>query len=67
MRDRLPDQPIRPDEFTRARAIFETALESDSVDRDRLLDEACGHDAALRATVERMLSADEVPHALLDD
>jgi serine/threonine-protein kinase len=66
MRDRLPDQPVRPDDFTRARAIFETALESDSADRDRLLDDTCGQNAALRSTVERMLSADEVPHALLD-
>ena len=66
MPDRLPDQPARPDQFTRARAIFETALESDSGDRGRLLDEACGHESALRATVERMLRADEAPHALLD-
>ena len=29
-------------------------------------DDACGDDAALRATVERMLRADEAPHALLD-
>ena len=29
-------------------------------------DDACGEDAALRATVERMLRADESPHALLD-
>ena len=56
-----------PDEFTRARAIFESALETDDgADRYRLLRDACGDDTALRATVERMLKADEAPHALLD-
>ncbi len=63
MPDRLAAQP---DEFTRARAIFESALETDGADRNRLLHDACGDDAALRATIERMLRADETPHALLD-
>lgn len=66
MADRRLNQSANPYAFTRARAIFETALESDSADRARLLDDACGQDDVLRATVERMLSADEVPHALLD-
>jgi hypothetical protein len=66
MPDRHPEPPVRPDEFTRARAIFEAVLETDSADRDCLLDDACGQDPALRATVEGMLRADEAPHALLD-
>jgi len=66
MPDRPPDLRGRPHGFTRARGIFESALESDSAGRARLLDAACGDDAALRTTVERMLRADEAPHALLD-
>ena len=66
MPDRLPNQSGSPDEFTRARAIFESALDTESAERNRLLRDACGDDTALRATVERMLKADEAPHALLD-
>ncbi len=66
MADRLPNEPSSPHAFTRARAIFESALETAGPERDRLVRDACGNDAALRATVERMLRADEAPHALLD-
>jgi serine/threonine protein kinase/Tol biopolymer transport system component len=66
MADRLPNDPSSPHAFTRARAIFESALETDGPDRDRLVRDACGNDATLRATVERMLRADEAPHVLLD-
>lgn len=66
MADRLPNEPSSPHAFARARAIFESALETDGPDRDRLVRDACGNDATLRATVERMLKADEAPHVLLD-
>jgi serine/threonine-protein kinase len=66
MADRLPDQSGSPSAFMRARAIFESALATDGVERERLLEDSCGNDGALRATVERMLRADKAPHALLD-
>ena len=66
MADLLPHEPSRLHAFTRARAIFESALETDGPERERLVRDACGDDATLRATVERMLRADEAPHALLD-
>ena len=66
MSDRHLDQPPAADTFARARAIFESALEAGGAERDRLLHDSCAGDAALRATVVRMLSADKAPHALLD-
>ncbi len=67
MPDRLPHQFINVDEFKRARALFESALDTDPAERNRLLDDACDGDAPLRATVELMLRADATPHHLLDD
>jgi hypothetical protein len=55
MADLLPHEPSRLHAFTRARAIFESALETDGPERERLVRDACGNDATLRATVERML------------
>ena len=66
MADLLPHEPSRLHAFTRARAIFESALETDGPERERFVRDACGNDATLRATVERMLTADEAPHVLLD-
>jgi serine/threonine-protein kinase len=66
MADRLPDQRVSSDQFTRARAIFESAVETHGAERDRFLRDACGDDTGLRATVERMLRADDAPHVLLD-
>ena len=66
MADRLLDQPAHSSAFTRARAIFESALAADGAERERLLDDSCGTDGVLRTTVERMLRADVAPHALLD-
>ena len=66
MADRLPHEPSRLHAFTRARVIFESALETAGPERERLVRDACGNDATLRATVEQMLKADEAPHVLLD-
>jgi serine/threonine-protein kinase len=66
MSDRPRDPAITPDAFRRARAIFESALDWPPAERDRLIRDACGADAALAADVERMLRADAVPHPLLD-
>ncbi len=66
MLDHSPDDPVSPDEFPRARAIFESVLGIDGAERERLLHDACAGDPGLRTTVERMLRADEAPHDLLD-
>jgi serine/threonine-protein kinase len=67
MPDRLPDRSASAADFTRARAIFESALDAGPGATDRLVRDACGADAALRALVEQMLKADRAPHSLLDD
>ena len=41
-----------------ARRIFELALESPPGDRQRLVDQACGHDGALRRAVAHLLEID---------
>jgi eukaryotic-like serine/threonine-protein kinase len=66
MPDRPSDPPASADTFARARAIFEAALEAGDAGRDRILQDRCGSDGLLRATVDRMLQADGAPHGLLD-
>ena len=53
--------------WQRLRAVYDAIADAPPADRNRLLDELCGEDAALRAEVEAMLAADETPHAWLDD
>lgn len=57
---------IDPSAFLRARAIFESALDSPAADRGRLIEEACSGDTHLQAAVQAMLRADAGPHAVLD-
>jgi serine/threonine-protein kinase len=66
MPDRPPDHVASPDDFSRARAIFESLVDADLGERERLLGDACADDGELRAMVRRMLDADGAPHALLD-
>ena len=57
---------MRPEEFRRLRDVFEAALDLPPAERARLIEGACGGDAALIAEVERMLLADAEPHRFLD-
>ena len=57
---------VDPSAFRRARAIFESALDSPAADRRRLIEEACSGDTHLLAAVQAMLGADAEPHAVLD-
>ena len=54
------------DHWQRVSAVFHAVVEAPSEDRRRLLDEACGGDAALRAELEALLAAHETPTAFLD-
>jgi non-specific serine/threonine protein kinase/serine/threonine-protein kinase len=49
---------MTPEEWRRARAVFDGAVEREDEERSAFLREACGDDAALRATVEALLRAD---------
>jgi hypothetical protein len=61
-----PLHPVTPDQFRRIREIFESALAQPIADRHAWLEAACGGDSALLQQVERMLSADDERHHLLD-
>lgn len=50
--------------WTRVRAVFEEAVERHGEAREALLDEACAGDADLRAEVDELLAADELPPVL---
>lgn len=50
----------------RALAIFQQLCDIPPADRGLLLERECGHDSALRRTVERLLAHDEQPHAFVD-
>ena len=52
---------------TTERSIFLQALElSEEIERDQYLETACGGDQQLRASVEQLLSAHDLPHNVLD-
>jgi len=57
---------LSPDQFRRARDIFEQVLSRPPSERRGMVDQACGHDARLAAEVQRMLRADAEPHQFLD-
>jgi eukaryotic-like serine/threonine-protein kinase len=66
MSEPAPRIEPRPEEFRRARAIFELALEWPPAERARLIRDECQGDRDLAQVVEGMLSADATRHALLD-
>jgi Protein kinase domain/WD40-like Beta Propeller Repeat len=66
MTDRSPEQGRDPAQFQRAREIFEAALAQPPVERDRLVESACGDNVVLAADVQGMLRADAAPHRWLD-
>jgi non-specific serine/threonine protein kinase/serine/threonine-protein kinase len=49
---------VTPEEWGRARAVFDSAAERPSAEREAFVAEACAGDEALRATVEGLLAAD---------
>lgn len=49
---------MTPEEWKRARALFDAAVERPTAERGVFLAEACGQDEALRGTVESLLHAD---------
>jgi eukaryotic-like serine/threonine-protein kinase len=55
------------DVWSRARQIFEEAVDRDAPRRSAFLDEACGGDPALRAAVDTLLRADGNAHGPLDE
>ncbi len=55
-----------PDDFRRARVIFESALDRPEAERAGVVQQACGDDTSLLAAVQEMLRADAKPHPLLD-
>ena len=66
MNEPRPIGAVSPEEFRRLRDIFESALDRPPAERARLIEDACGGDAALIAEVERMLRADAERHRFLD-
>jgi serine/threonine-protein kinase len=57
---------VSPDQFRRARDIFEQVLSRPPSERPGMVVQACGSDARLVAEVQRMLQADAEPHHFLD-
>jgi serine/threonine protein kinase/tetratricopeptide (TPR) repeat protein len=55
-----------PERWRRVEELFHRALGLASAERAALLEAECGGDGDLRARVERLLEADERPHALVD-
>jgi serine/threonine protein kinase len=51
--------PLTPEEWRRAKALFEIALQRDPGERDGFLDEACAGDPRLRAEVASLIGAHE--------
>jgi hypothetical protein len=48
---------LTPEEWRRAKAVFDAAVQRDSSERDGFLDEACAGDPRLRAEVASLLGA----------
>jgi tetratricopeptide (TPR) repeat protein/tRNA A-37 threonylcarbamoyl transferase component Bud32 len=55
---------MTPEEWKRARALFDSAVERPTAERDDFLNQACGGEDALRRTVESLLRADARAGAL---
>ena len=66
MSHQAQDAAAAADEFRRARALFEAALEQPPGERLRFVEGACADDAPLLAIVRDMLRADADRHPLLD-
>jgi tetratricopeptide (TPR) repeat protein/tRNA A-37 threonylcarbamoyl transferase component Bud32 len=49
---------VTPEEWKRARALFDAAVEKPTAERAAFVAESCGQDEALRGTVESLLHAD---------
>ena len=56
-RAHLRRTPVNPDEWVRAREIFDAALMREQADRDAFLDEACAGDLRLRAEIDSRCKA----------
>jgi eukaryotic-like serine/threonine-protein kinase len=66
MTPRSPSEGVGPEDFHRARAIFESVLDSPAAQRPTLVEEACAGDKRLLLAVLAMLRADAEPHSVLD-
>jgi serine/threonine-protein kinase len=66
MAQRLSMEDVNPQDFQRARGIFESALDCPPAERSALVDQACGGDTRLMAAVRAMLRADAEAHPFLD-
>ena len=58
---------IKPEQYKRIKQIFLSTCDLDLEMRAAVLDEACGEDAALRATVESLLIQHDDPSSLLSE
>ena len=61
-----PPDAAGPDDFGRARVIFESALDRPPAERGRFIQQTCGDNTSLLAAVQGMLRADSEPHPWLD-
>src|SRR5262245_26782788 len=66
MTHRSPIEGVGPEDFQRARAIFESVLDHPPAQRTTLVEEACAGDRRLLSAVMAMLRADAAPHPVLD-
>jgi hypothetical protein len=57
---------MTPERWQRVAQLFEAFSDRPAAERDALLDEACGDDAALRREVEALLAQDDEPPGVLD-
>ena len=58
------DEPSTPSRARREREVFEAVLDAPAEERDRILELACGDDAALRRRVVRLLEAHDLAAGL---
>jgi serine/threonine-protein kinase len=64
MSAKLPD--LSPDEWARARALFEEAVDLPPSERADYLSRSCGSDRALHEAIEVLVEADAAPRGILD-
>lgn len=57
---------MTPERYQRIKEVFHSALELAPEERPAFLAEACGDDAVLRAKVEALVAADELPGSFMD-
>jgi hypothetical protein len=60
------DATIDPEDFQRLRRVFEDALARPAAERAAFVGAACAGNERLREDVERMLSAEDESHSLID-